>query len=101
MVIEWLKIPVPTDRQNDFLHNDRAIWTDTLSKQPGFAGKECWRDPDSPEILNLVIHWNTLADWKAVPDSVLAAADQAFCDAMGQSFPVALCTRYDVMSAPA
>lgn len=99
MVIEWLKIPVPTDRQKDFLRNDHAIWTEILSKQPGFAGKECWRDPDSPEILHLVIRWESFGHWKSVPASVLATADQSFLAAMGQSFPVALCTRYDMMPA--
>jgi uncharacterized protein (TIGR03792 family) len=97
MVIEWLKIPVATDRQTDFLRIDHAIWTEILSKQPGFAGKECWRDPDSPEILHLVIRWDSLAQWKSVPASVLATADQAFVAAMGESFPIAACIRYEVM----
>ncbi len=100
MVIEWLKIPVPTDLQSEYLRIDREIWTEILSKQPGFVGKDCWRDPDSPEILNLVIRWERYRDWQAVPASLLAAADHAFCVAMGNSFPVTLCTRYDVVPAP-
>jgi uncharacterized protein (TIGR03792 family) len=100
MVIEWLKIPVPSARQDDYLRHDTAIWTQILSKQPGFTGKEVWRDPDSPDILHLVIRWDSYAHWQAVPETVLAAADRAFCSALGDSFPVALCTRYDVAEPP-
>ena len=101
MVIEWLRITVPTARQKDYLAQDRLIWTATLASQPGFLGKEVWRDPDSPEILNLVIRWDSLAHWQAVPTSLLAATDAAFVAALGEAFPVALCTRYDVLAAPA
>jgi uncharacterized protein (TIGR03792 family) len=98
MVIEWLNIPVPTARQDDYLRHDRLIWTETLARQPGFAGKEVWRDPDSPEILHLVIRWDSLAHWQAVPKTVLAATDTAFVAALGEAFPVALCTRFDVVA---
>ncbi|MES2143057.1 MAG: TIGR03792 family protein [Pseudomonadota bacterium] len=101
MVIEWLRIPVPIARQDDYLRHDRAIWTEFLAKQLGFAGKEYWRDPDSPEILHLVICWDTLADWHKVPQSGLAATDRAFAAALGEVWPVQLCTRYDVLPPPA
>jgi uncharacterized protein (TIGR03792 family) len=100
MVIEWLKISVPTDRQSDFLRHDQAIWTEFLAKQPGFAGKECWCDPDSPEILHLVIRWDALSDWQSVPKTGLAATEHAFAKATGKAFAVTQCIRYDVVRPP-
>jgi uncharacterized protein (TIGR03792 family) len=97
MVIEWLTIPVPAARQAFYLQHDRVIWTGMLAKQPGFAGKEVWQDPEQPDVLCLVIRWESLAHWQAVPKPELAATDRLFAAALGDSFPVARCTRFDVI----
>jgi uncharacterized protein (TIGR03792 family) len=99
MVIEWLKIPVPVARQSEYLHRDAEIWTKTLSEQPGFVGKEVWRDAADPNVLHLVIRWESLAAWKSVPRAVLDDADTRFARAIGTTYAVADCLTYDILSA--
>lgn len=99
MVVEWLRIPVPAALQADYLRHDTAIWTKTLAGQPGFRGKEIWRDVADPEILHLVIRWESLDAWKSVPRAVLDAADAAFTKAVGTTYAVADCLTYDILSA--
>lgn len=99
MVIEWLKIPVPPERQPDYLRHDAEIWTTTLSEQPGFVGKEVWRDASDPGILHLVIRWESLAAWKSVPRPVLDGAGARFSRAMNTTYAVADCLTYDILSA--
>jgi uncharacterized protein (TIGR03792 family) len=98
MVIEWLKIPVPPDRQPDYLRHDAEIWTKTLSEQAGFVGKEVWRDASDPGILHLVIRWESLSAWKSVPRPVLDDADARFSSAINTTYAVADCLTYDILS---
>jgi uncharacterized protein (TIGR03792 family) len=102
MVVEWLIIPVPADLQNTFIELDAAIWTPALACNVGFIGKQVWRTQEEPEILNLVITWQSRAQWHAVPRALLEETDQAFQLAMshhapGGPFPVLRCIDYDVL----
>lgn len=99
MVIEWLRIPVPRAAQETFVACDTRIWTATLAAQPGFAGKECWRDVADPDMLHLVIRWDTLAQWQSVPALLLQATEAAFVAAMGTSYPVLACMTYEVLAS--
>jgi uncharacterized protein (TIGR03792 family) len=86
MVIEWLSVRVPRDLQARFLEVDAGIWTPVLAAQPGFVSKETWRDPEDPNALVLVIHWESLAHWKAISAQLLAQTEQRFTAEMGQAF---------------
>jgi uncharacterized protein (TIGR03792 family) len=97
MVIEWLKVSVPLALQAQYLDADDLIWTKTLAQQPGFAGKECWRDSVDPETLHLIIRWQSRAAWTSVPRSLLDATEQAFVAALGAEFPILACLTYDVI----
>ncbi len=97
MVIEWLRIPVPRAEQDAYLLHDRAIWTKTLAAQPGFAGKECWSGADDPDMLHLVIRWESLAQWQDVPRPLLDATERTFVAAVGAVYPVADCLTYRVI----
>ena len=97
MVIEQLTFDVPVARQARFLAEDAAIWTKALAAQPGFMGKEVWREAAAPERLHLVIRWADRAAWQAVPAELLARTDAAFVEALGTSYPVLRCLDQDVL----
>ena len=96
MVIEWLQFRVPVADQAHYMAQDAAIWTACLAAHPGFLGKEVWCAVDDPTALHLVIRWHSMAQWKAVPQTALDAADAAFKAAMGTAFPVLGCVAYEV-----
>lgn len=87
MVIEWLKVSVPIELRETYIQKDAEIWTATLSKYPGYVGKEIWFNPKDESELIMVIHWETKDAWKSIPASVLEDTDRRFTEAMGQSFP--------------
>jgi uncharacterized protein (TIGR03792 family) len=95
MVVEFLKVRVPPDRQAAYIAADATIWTATLAAQPGYLGKEIWRDLDSPHDLVLAIRWRELADWERVPKNELDATETRFRTAMGEAFEIVSCTRYE------
>jgi uncharacterized protein (TIGR03792 family) len=97
MVIEQLSFRVPPAAQAQFLEMDAAIWTPALAAQPGFLGKEVWREADAPDALHLIIRWASRAEWKAVDTGLLAETDRQFCAAVGAVFPVLRCLDQDVI----
>jgi uncharacterized protein (TIGR03792 family) len=96
MVIEWLVIRVPLADQGRYLEQDAAIWTQALATNAGFLGKEVWVREGDAEVLNLVIRWDSMAQWKAVPAGLLAATQAAFVAALGVEYPVLDCIAYEV-----
>lgn len=86
MVVEWLRVRVPTPWQEPYLEADARIWTPVLATQPGFLGKQVWLEPSQPEELILVIHWASLVQWKAIPGEILQATEAHFVAVVGQSF---------------
>jgi uncharacterized protein (TIGR03792 family) len=98
LVIEELTFSVPVADQPRFLAEDAAIWTTALSAQPGYLGKEIWREADAPDRLHLIIRWADRASWKAVPPDLLARTDAAFSAAMGTAYPVLRCLDQDVLA---
>jgi uncharacterized protein (TIGR03792 family) len=97
MVIEQLHFTVPPSAQAAFVALDRAIWTPALARQPGFLGKEIWQDSARPDQVRIVIRWASRAEWKAVPQDLLAATDRAFVQALGAQYPVERCDDLDVV----
>jgi uncharacterized protein (TIGR03792 family) len=97
MVIEFLTFHVPLTDQPAFIAADAAIWTATLSCQPGYLGKDIWRDKASPDSLRLVIRWASRNAWRAVPRALLDQTNADFVAALGQSYPVLSCTEFDVI----
>jgi uncharacterized protein (TIGR03792 family) len=96
MVIEWLAFRIDPADQPAWLKADAAIWTPALAAQPGYLGKEAWVDQADPAALSLIIRWDSLAAWKAVPRDVLDATEAAFRARLGRSWPVLSCTALDV-----
>ena len=84
MVIEWLKFTVDSQSREQFIQQDEAIWTASLSTYPGFLGKEVWIEPHAPGQIILTIRWQTREQWKSIPLKDLAAVGQRFSAAMGK-----------------
>lgn len=84
MVIEWLKMEVAEALRETFIQKDEEIWTATLSKYPGFIGKDVWISPDKPQEVVLVIQWTSLEAWKSIPQSELQATEQRFAQQVGE-----------------
>lgn len=79
MVIEWLRFDVPLALRAAFLERDAQVWTQALTKYPGFISKETWFEPGTNATF-AVIRWETLEDWKRIPRSDLEFLD----DEMGE-----------------
>lgn len=82
MVIEWLKFKVNSKSREQFIQKDEAIWTAALSSYPGYIGKEVWLEPNTPEEVVLVVHWQTREQWKSISVKDLAAIEQKFSKVM-------------------
>lgn len=83
MVIEWLKFSVDPELRECFIQKDDEIWTPLLSSYPGFLGKQAWISPDDLSEVVIVIHWESMETWKAIPVEALAATEAEFEAAMG------------------
>ncbi len=97
MVIEQLTFSVPPADQARFLAMDAAIWTPALAAQPGFLGKEVWREADAPDALHLIIRWASRADMEGGRPRAAGRHGTAFCAAVGAVFPVLRCLDQDVI----
>jgi len=84
MVIEWLKFTVDSARREQFVQQDEAIWTASLSTYPGFLGKEVWIEPNAPDSVIFTIRWQTREQWKSIPMNDLVAIEQKFSTVMGK-----------------
>lgn len=84
-VVEELTFRVAPADHDDFLRYDREIWTETLSRQPGYLGKETWLASRPQDEIKLVIRWRTRKDWNRVPKDLLEATDKRFAAAMGKN----------------
>lgn len=82
MVIEWLKVQVNPEERELYVQKDAEIWTMALSTYPGFLSKEVWISPENFSELIIVIHWESLEQWKAIPAADLQRIEAQFNQAM-------------------
>lgn len=87
-VVEWLQFQIPIEVQANFIEKDRRIWTSFLSKQKGFIHKEVLTNIAKPEELTLLIYWQTLADWKRIPQNLLDEVQTHFEQELGTYYPI-------------
>ncbi|MEM9756621.1 MAG: TIGR03792 family protein [Pseudomonadota bacterium] len=97
LVIEHLTVSVPANRHAEFLSADAAVWTNVLAAQPGYLGKETWVEADDATRVHLIIRWASRAEWKAVPEALLAQTDARMAQIFGQPVPVLSCVDLDVL----
>lgn len=100
MVIEWLKIRVASELREKFIAKDAQIWTAMLSGYPGFLSKEVWINPEAPTEVVLIIRWETLEQWKAVPADKLAETERLFTQEFGEPQEIIEAAQYQVRKFP-
>jgi len=83
MVIEWLKFKVAPALREKFIQADEAVWTESLSKYPGFLGKQVWISPKAEDEIVLVIHWASYDHWGDIESHVLEELDRRFTQELG------------------
>lgn len=100
MVIEWLKIKVASELREKFIAKDAQVWTAMLSGYPGFLSKEVWINPEIPTEVVLIIHWQTLEQWKSIPADILVETDQLFTQEFGEPQEIIEAAQYQVRKFP-
>ena len=79
MVIEELRLKVPSDAKAAWLNAEKEIWEPWLSSQDGFLGRQLFWDKEKEEALILVT-WKSKNLWKSIPMSEVNLVQQKFED---------------------
>ena len=100
VVIELLKFQVDPNGRENFIQQDAEIWTTALAKYPGFLGKEVWINPNNPTEVVFIIRWESLEQWKAIPQADLEAIEQKFVQTLGDIYHLIDVAEYQVRKFP-
>ena len=65
MVIEELRLKVPTDVKATWLNAEKEIWEPWLSSQDGFLGRQLFWDKEKEEAL-ILVNWENKKFWKSI-----------------------------------
>lgn len=95
-VIEMLRVRCPQQRHAEFMARDAVVWTPALARHDGFISKETWTSMDDPDLLTLVIRWQSLEQWKAFPAELCERLDAEMGDLL---LPIT-CETYAVANTP-
>ncbi len=79
MVIEELRLKVPSDAKAVWLDAEKAIWEPWLSSQDGFLGRQLFWDKKKEEAL-ILVNWKSKKLWKSIPMSEVNVVQQKFED---------------------
>ena len=93
VVVEFLTFNVPGADLERWLEVEDRHWTRFLERQAGFVRKEMWRSQEDPTAVHAVIWWDSMEDWKSIPQSEL---DRIVTD-MGPHERTAACVAFDVI----
>ncbi|MDV3000848.1 MAG: hypothetical protein N5P05_002454 [Chroococcopsis gigantea SAG 12.99] len=84
MVIEWLKFKVKPELREKFIKEDAEIWTAFLTRRDGHLGKEVWINPEKDDEVVAISRWQTLEQWKSIPENLLKETEEKFSESMGK-----------------
>ena len=79
MVIEELRLKVPSDVKVVWLNAEKEIWDPWLSSQDGFLGRQLFWDKEKEEAL-ILVNWESKKLWKSIPMSEVNVVQQKFED---------------------
>ena len=79
MVIEELRLKVPSDVKAAWLNAEKEIWEPWLSSQDGFLGRQLFWDKEKEEAL-ILVNWKSKKLWKNIPMSEVNEVQQKFED---------------------
>ncbi len=77
MVIEMLTFDVPPSDLDDWLQVEETNWSRFLEAKDGFVRKEMWRSADDDGKVHAVIWWESMEQWKAIPQAELDGVIEA------------------------
>ena len=77
MVIEELRLKVPSDAKGAWLNAEKEIWEPWLSSQEGFLGRQLFWDKDKEEAL-ILVNWKSKKLWKSIPMSAVNEVQEKF-----------------------
>ena len=77
MVIEELRLKVPTASKAAWLNAEKEIWDPWLSSQDGFLGRQLFWDKEKEEAL-ILVNWKSKKLWKSIPKSEVNAVQKKF-----------------------
>ena len=79
MVIEDLRLKVPSDVQAAWLNAEKEIWEPWLSSQDGFLGRQLFWDKEKEEAL-ILVNWKSKKLWKGIPITEVNVIQKKFED---------------------
>jgi len=79
MVIEELRLKVPSDAKAAWLSAEKKIWDPWLSSQDGFMGRQLFWDKEKEEAL-ILVNWKNKKLWKSIPMSEVNIIQEKFED---------------------
>lgn len=74
-VIEMLRVRCPHNRHAEFMARDAVVWTPALARHDGFLSKATWLSLDDPDLITLVIRWESMEKWKSFPAELCERLD--------------------------
>ena len=77
MVIEELRIKVPSESKATWLNAEKEIWEPWLSSQDGFLGRQLFWDKEKEEAL-ILVNWKNKKLWKSIPMSEVNEIQEKF-----------------------
>ena len=79
IVIEELRLKVPTEFKEVWLNTEKQIWDPWLSSQDGFLGRQLFWDKEKEEAL-ILVNWKSKKLWKSIPMSEVNEVQEKFED---------------------
>jgi len=77
MVIEELRLRVPSGLKAAWLNAEKEIWDPWLSSQEGFLGRQLFWDKEKEEAL-ILVNWKSKKLWKSIPMSEVNIVQEKF-----------------------
>ena len=93
MVVEYLTFAVEPAERDAWLRIEERHWSRFLERQDGFVRKEIWQSVDDDSTVHAVIWWESLEQWKAIPQAEL----DAVIEAMGEHERVPAMRTFNVL----
>ena len=81
IVIEELRLKVPSDIKFAWLNAEKEIWEPWLSSQDGFLGRQLFWDKEKEEAL-ILVNWKSKKLWKSIPMSEVSIVQGKFEDSV-------------------
>ena len=79
MVVEELRLKVPSVSKAAWLNAEKEIWDPWLSSQDGFLGRQLFWDKEKEEAL-ILVNWKSKKLWKSIPMSEVNKVQGKFED---------------------